>query len=227
MVKGQTTRIFGQIVLAVALPATVLIVLHRLGSLQWLRIDRTDPLGWLSASPVEEIVAATLRYLAIGLCYWLMLSTVAYLLAMRFAGPRIVSAVGRFTAPYIRRMAERAIAGSLAFSTILTPLTALPLEPDIPSVAPDYLPWNQASVPDEQITIRLDASLEVIVRPGDHLWALAERRMNEVLGRPASDPEIAPYWVKVVDANRESIRSGDPNLIFPGEVIVLPAVNDG
>ena len=56
---------------------------------------------------------------------------------------------------------------------------------------------------------------------GDHLWALAERRMSEALGRPAADHEIAPYWREVISSNPE-LRSGNPDVIYPGEVIVLP-----
>jgi nucleoid-associated protein YgaU len=34
--------------------------------------------------------------------------------------------------------------------------------------------------------------------------------------------EVAEYWRKVIDANRDRLRSGDPNLIYPGEEIILP-----
>jgi hypothetical protein len=66
---------------------------------------------------------------------------------------------------------------------------------------------------------------EVVVRAGDHMWALAERRLGILRGRSVSDSEIAPYWLEVVAANLATIRSGDPDLIFPGEVLVLPAVD--
>jgi hypothetical protein len=39
-----------------------------------------------------------------------------------------------------------------------------------------------------------------------------------------SEREIARYWLDVVDANRASLRSGDPDVIFPGETIKLPPV---
>jgi nucleoid-associated protein YgaU len=42
------------------------------------------------------------------------------------------------------------------------------------------------------------------------------------MGREPSDSEVAPYWVSVVEANRNSIRSGNPDLIYPGEVVLLP-----
>jgi hypothetical protein len=74
-----------------------------------------------------------------------------------------------------------------------------------------------------QVTITLEA-VEVTVRPGDHMWQLAEERLVRVLGRAVTDSEVAPYWLQVVGTNQANIRSGDPDLIFPGEVLVLPAV---
>jgi hypothetical protein len=74
------------------------------------------------------------------------------------------------------------------------------------------------------ISVRAAAHLEVVVTEGDHLWGLAERRVSSVLGRPAADHEIAPYWREVISSNPE-IRSGDPDVIYPGEVIVLPPLD--
>ena len=58
--------------------------------------------------------------------------------------------------------------------------------------------------------------------PGDSLWRLAEEMVGERLGRPASDAEVAPYWQSLVDANRSRLRSGDPDVLFPGETVLLP-----
>lgn len=63
----------------------------------------------------------------------------------------------------------------------------------------------------------------VVVQPGDHLWKISESHLDAVLGRPAGAGEIDPYWRSVIETNREHIQSGDPDLIYPGEVISLPA----
>lgn len=55
--------------------------------------------------------------------------------------------------------------------------------------------------------------------PGDHLWALAEQRVSDARGGSADPSEIAPYWQRILDANPQL---GDPDLIFPGDIIVLP-----
>ncbi len=57
----------------------------------------------------------------------------------------------------------------------------------------------------------------VVVEPGDHFWKISERRLAD------TTIPVAPYWRHVVEHNRDAIRSGDPDLIYPGEVVELPA----
>lgn len=61
---------------------------------------------------------------------------------------------------------------------------------------------------------------EHLVLPGENLWALAERAVTRHLGRSASDAEVAPYWAAIVEANSD--RLVDPDLIFPGDRVLLP-----
>jgi hypothetical protein len=70
-----------------------------------------------------------------------------------------------------------------------------------------------------------DRPTEVVVRLGDDMWKLAKQRLSAVRGREVSDTELAPYWLKVVATNLATIKSGDPDLIFPGEILLLPAVD--
>ena len=37
-------------------------------------------------------------------------------------------------------------------------------------------------------------------------------------------PDVGDYWHRVVVANHDVIRSSDPDLIYPGEIVVLPPV---
>jgi nucleoid-associated protein YgaU len=81
-----------------------------------------------------------------------------------------------------------------------------------PAGIPGYVPVARSSP--------VEAS--VVVEPGDHLWKISQAHLDHVLGRAAGPDEVAPYWRGVIDANRDGLRSSDPDLIFPGEVIVLP-----
>ena len=62
----------------------------------------------------------------------------------------------------------------------------------------------------------------VTVVKGDHLWKISARHLES----EAPDAAIAPYWRTVIDVNTPTLRSGDPDLIYPGEVIEMPDVNE-
>jgi hypothetical protein len=65
-----------------------------------------------------------------------------------------------------------------------------------------------------------------VVEPGDNLWTIARRTITATTGvAEPSGAEIVPYWQRVISANRERLRSGDPDLIYPGEEILLPPLS--
>jgi hypothetical protein len=259
---------------AIALPIVAVVALHRLGSLDWLRIDFGDLDGWARRSRIEDAFAAVLRYIALGGAYWLAVSSVLYLLARLSGVSRLIDATALLTLPAVRRITDRLVVGTLAISAMAGPAIAIsgqwsdrapaadPIatrlgaerapntdtvidlstidEQDLERLTPPMPPSADRrfeasprsdskaleSDPSDpatplSITIRAAADLEVVVTEGDHLWGLAERRVSALLGRPAADHEIAPYWRQVISSNPE-IRSGDPDVIYPGEVIVLP-----
>jgi nucleoid-associated protein YgaU len=59
------------------------------------------------------------------------------------------------------------------------------------------------------------------VRPGDNLWTIAQRQAAAD-GADDSTAEVAGYWLRLVEAATPSLRSEDPDVIHPGEVIALP-----
>jgi hypothetical protein len=62
-----------------------------------------------------------------------------------------------------------------------------------------------------------------VVRPGDNLWRIARAQVIRSSGEvQPDDAHIAPYWRRVIEANRATLRSGNPSLIYPGEVVTLP-----
>lgn len=63
-----------------------------------------------------------------------------------------------------------------------------------------------------------DPVLHLVV-PGDHLWSLAQGRMEELSGTPPSGAAVAAYWRQVVAANPQL---ADPDLLFCGDLITLP-----
>lgn len=63
-----------------------------------------------------------------------------------------------------------------------------------------------------------------VVRPGDHLWAIAEAALTAARQRPVRDVEVAPFWRSVVAANAGVLA--DPDLVFPGQIVRVPPVPD-
>ncbi|MHB8463743.1 MAG: LysM peptidoglycan-binding domain-containing protein [Acidimicrobiales bacterium] len=55
-----------------------------------------------------------------------------------------------------------------------------------------------------------------VVLPGESEWSIAQ---DQAPGQPAA--VVAPAWTEIVAANAATVR--DPNLIYPGETLVIPA----
>ena len=65
----------------------------------------------------------------------------------------------------------------------------------------------------------------VTVEVGDHFWSMAEDTLAEQWGREATDSEVTPYWAQLVEANKgKLLPPGDPDMIYPDQEFVLPAV---
>jgi hypothetical protein len=64
-----------------------------------------------------------------------------------------------------------------------------------------------------------------VVAPGEHLWSISAEHLAARAGRPVAQltpADIAPFWWRVVELNRSRLRSGDANLLYPGEAVELP-----
>jgi nucleoid-associated protein YgaU len=77
---------------------------------------------------------------------------------------------------------------------------------------PSYLP----------IVLDTEGPATTVVEKGDHLWSISASHLEDRLTRAPNAAEITPYWREVIEVNQERLRSGDPDLIFPGETVVLP-----
>ena len=63
------------------------------------------------------------------------------------------------------------------------------------------------------------------VTSGEHLWSIAAATIAVRTGRSIealSPADIAPSWARLVERNRARVRSGNPSLVYPGEVLELP-----
>jgi hypothetical protein len=318
--------------------------LHWLGRFSALRVLWERPLPWLLTSPIQDVLGAVLRMVGLVMAYWLLATTLLYLLASLTRVPAAVRAVRWATLPFVRRAADHAVAVTLATSMVgsgtlglAAPAGATPAgapvassqatsstqaisttsgrEPSTPS-QPRYVPDPAGRAPSlakGQGTPSTDRSRAAAqptttaagpptsdalrdpgyrfappttnpkpkrdasgadssnqsggsadqksgsskesspgsgneagpgnesggqksqggteqqapheVAPGDNLWSIARTHLAEANGGSAgklSNKAIAAYWVRVVETNQNRLRSGDPDLIYPGEKIELP-----
>lgn len=103
-------------------------------------------------------------------------------------------------------------AGTQAPSTTTTTAAPKAETPPAPSTA---APGTQVAGVQEHKVVK-----------GDNLWTISRDALASSTNRSpkdVSEAEVRDYWLKVIDENRDNLRSGDPHWIFPGEVITLPA----
>lgn len=280
----------GALVTLIATELLAVAALHRLGRLPWLGVDWRHLPASLTSSGAEDVLAASLRLVALVCAYWLLLSTVLYVAARLTHLPSAVRAVEWATLPAMRRLADRALAVAIVSSTVTggagaawasaatlaeAPLIVLGVEEFTPpGVQPPPAPTLEVPCPqsiDAQSSFDLppavappsDVATPPVLEPpaevippraqrsherpdraragytaptettivkeevhavvrGENLWEIAASTLRRSHGHALTDREIAPYWRSIIDANRHRLRSGNPNLIFPGEQVVLP-----
>jgi LysM repeat protein len=108
-----------------------------------------------------------------------------------------------------------------ASPTTTPPATTAPTTPTSTPLAD--VPRPEVDAPSPAPPARPSIGTPYVVQPGDNLWLIAQRTLEQ-RARPAR--ELVAYWHAVIEANASTLRSGDPNLIYPGEVITLPAFGD-
>jgi hypothetical protein len=274
--RSSHTGFLGLIVLT----ATGAAGLHALGDVPGLVVDTSSPLTWISSADPVDTIGALLRWVGLGLAYWVLASTVLYYLAGLRNTTRRPRWLTVATLPPIRRFIDRALATSLAFSIAAAPFGPLdgaeapppeqvpvtfelasdgipvphvgaPSQEDKPTASQQapfadetaqedkqepatvppppatvpragVFPSNSTSVAGDENSLR--ATTSYTVADGDNLWEIAAGHLATVLDRQPSAGEIGDYWRTVISVNRDTLRSSDPNLIYPGEIITLPGV---
>lgn len=230
-----------------------LAVLRAMATEPWI----PGPRQILSAAP-EEAVAGLIWIAATGVTVWLLVTTLASLLAHASRLPSAIRAVDVWTLPAIRSLARRATAASMVATSIMSPLTAaasdappipvvvvadesaeedaetpevpitppvaFPAEPTPERIEPKELPVT--AVPEMTVTashtVVATAPSIYTVMPGDSMWTITANHLTSSLGARPSNTDISVAWRQMIELNEHRVRSGDVNLIFPGEVLVLP-----
>jgi hypothetical protein len=216
--------------------------LAKLGSRTPFAVPQDGVEQWLRTAPPTDVLVASLRWVALLGAWWLLVTTLVYLIASTTRIPGAVRAVRWAALPAVRRAVDAACAVSVVAGSVLAPtaaraatgdattstavrdghtrgLASLPAAPPPAAAAPVPVP---AAIPAPAPS----SGPSVVVSPGDNLWELAAQHLAATTGRARADigdGELAPYWMAVCEQNRDALASRDPNLIHPGEVVTFPA----
>ncbi|CAN5247418.1 hypothetical protein BH18ACT5_BH18ACT5_06830 [soil metagenome] len=230
-------------------------VLAALGLAVWYLHEFAEhyPLAAIGDKSLEVALVVGARLVGLAIAYWMLASAVLLTIARLTAIPAAIRAVNWLTWRPLRRLIARSVASSLVIALSSSPVIAsvspgyvpvpagdppVPVIPTTTTASTTTIAPQPVTIPDpvDTLYVPIEAprptstavipdAIKVVVRPGDNMWILAEKRLRELRGGHITDADTAPYWLAVIAANRNRIRSGDPDLIFPVEVLVLPAWN--
>jgi len=224
-----------KLIALVATEVTAIATLVLVGRAPFMKIDLQ------AADPIDSLMAL-LRVITLGAVLWLTATTLAYLAA----GARRARLPRWFTIPFVRRIIDRAIAIAIVSGAVAQPALAtappvivtidpsgmvLPPGVRIASAGLERSPNSAPDPPDTTPPVAMAGSVpaaspstataSVTVQAGDNLWKIARRHLQS-LGEDPANRRLAAYWANVVDVNRSVLRSGNPDLIYPGETVLLP-----
>ncbi len=194
--------------------------------------------AWAAARTPLEAAAAVLRLVGLLAAGYLLVVTMIGLGAALLRQRRTVAVVARLSPPLVRWLLGVGLAGALAAAPAGAaaagpPPTMVLLPDDEPSPPPTTPPppTTTTTPPPPPTTdppgpaVPPPPVTTVTLGPGDHLWSVAGRTLAAAWGRAPSEREVTPYWRLVVERNRALLPNpGDPDLVFPGEVVHLPPV---
>lgn len=201
---------------------------------------------WLEARGPVTATMALGRLVALAAAVWMLVVASVAAVARGVGATRLAVAAERAVPPGLRRVLT-GLAGAGAAGAVLVGVGRGPIgavttgrdaaaQPPVTSddtVTMSVLPPDPATSstttsagadPSEPADAAAGTDETWTVEPGDSFWSIATELLADATGHEPTDVEVAPYWRLLIDANRDRLVSGDPDLIVPGqELIVLPA----
>lgn len=196
--------------------------------------------SWVAATEPTVVTMALLRLLVLALSWYLVGVTAVGGLARLVGAVRLVRLADLVTVPSVRRLLQSALGLGLATAMAAgaTPARAQPLplqlletaEPDEPAMSTgEQSAGTVAAKPAEAVAEqhsepgpRRD---EHTVVAGESFWRIAAARLEQSRDAAPSDADVVVYWRRLIEHNRDRLADpGNPDLLFPGQRLVLPAV---
>lgn len=206
---------------------------------------------WAAQRGPTEVVFALLR-LGVVVVAWYLLGVSVIGVAVRLLRlTRLVRLTDVVTVPAVRRLLQGALGLGLATAAVAAGSAPGHIPGPVAAVAQAAEPTGGAELTMRPLGTRGTANAvmrqigppghapwvqreEVApeqaheVRPGEHLWGIAETTLARAWGREATDAEVEPYWRELVARNREALADpANPDLVYPGQVFRLPSPPPG
>lgn len=195
--------------------------------------DPTEFVSWWSSIGTDRVVFAAVHSIASASAMWLTASAALAVLVQLH--PSVWSRrLYRLVAPMAVRSALGGsvigigVAGSAAATPAAESMSEFILADAGPAAASTFELTDQGLIDPRAPTAvgqplpppAVEAADTWTVVPGDHLWHVAESTLQD-RGVPTDDRSVGHYLAALIDANR-SVVGDDPDLIHPGDTIVLP-----
>jgi hypothetical protein len=188
---------------------------------------------WYDARPVSAVFRLGATGALVVVLY-LMVSTIGVLMASAARAaqlPRLDRIAQLVAVPAVRRSLSGVLGVGIGL-TVGMPSTSVhaTASPTVTASEPEGIATMQTvdDGPDELPPVSTDTlghapDRQWVIRSGDHLWGLAEATLTNDLGRLPTDLEVAGLVRAVVDLNGPAfVVPGHPDLVYPGQVFVLP-----
>ena len=123
------------------------------------------------------------------------------------------------------------VTASTTTTTTTTSPTVAPTTTTTAATAPDEPPVLTGELDENGIPVGLEFPLfndQHTIIGGENLWLIAANQLAAITDRTLDQvpqTDIAAYWERVIDNNRANLRSGNPDLVYPGEVITFPGAD--
>lgn len=203
--------------------------------------------AWYEQVGAERAAVAALRLLAMVGVAWLLLGATLQLVAsvsLRHEMQRVADALS----PDVLRRVAHGVASLSVTAGLGVPSAPTTLLDDPPgtavmqvleegresttttlALAPTTNNTTTAPPPAAPAAVPVPAPArapddEVVVEAGDSFWSLAVDVVTEARGGVPGDREVVEYWERLIAANRSRlVDSANPDLLFPGQTLLLPA----
>jgi hypothetical protein len=196
----------------------------------WVEVER-----WYDrAEPAAIVAVAGAGVLGLVLAWLVLVTSLQLVTEVLPAGPRLRGWVDAISPPVLCRLGGAVGSASLTATLLLGPLSGAPTgsarpAPTSTSETARLVPIAPAPTPEPAATPPPSAPLtSVVVQPGDCFWSIAEQAVAGGLGAPPTDRQVAAYWLRLMDLNRDRlVVAGAFDLIYPGQVFELPEPGGG